>query len=303
MPLASWRIDAFPMLEFLLEILEMVTSLKGDRAVQPKLRADVLYALGVSRKQQGELQTACDLAKEAFGLFTELLPDSHEVAAVLRACRDAGTCVKVSEGVFQCREAAVSCSGNLCEPGQIALFDQLERRSPAGRHMVDPVGEPELRRALGCNQRMQVLFQRGPHLVQRRVNRRDAVDDQRHLAAHDLRQGGGRPLVGDGEQRCALQAQHFKGDALRVDSQTRRNQLELEKARGAEQQASVQLAQILRLDPSVSLHASEGEPTMLRAMAFACSLILACKRCRRCNLTVCGVSSTRSAAGVPGRRE
>lgn len=59
----------------------------------------------------------------------------------------------------------------------------------------------------------------------------------------------------------------FKGDALRVDSQTRRNQLELEKARGAEQQASVQLAQILRLDPTVSLHASEGEPTMLRLVS------------------------------------
>ena len=35
---------------------------------------------------------------------------------------DAGTCVKVSEGVFQCRESAVSCSGNLCEPGQVACL-------------------------------------------------------------------------------------------------------------------------------------------------------------------------------------
>ncbi len=59
----------------------------------------------------------------------------------------------------------------------------------------------------------------------------------------------------------------FKGDALRVDSQTRRNQLELEKARGAEQQASVALAQLLRLDPSVTLHAAEGEPAMLRLVS------------------------------------
>jgi hypothetical protein len=35
---------------------------------------------------------------------------------------DAGTCVKVMEGVFQCRETAVSCSGNLCEPGQVACL-------------------------------------------------------------------------------------------------------------------------------------------------------------------------------------
>lgn len=35
---------------------------------------------------------------------------------------DAGTCVKVSEGVFQCRESAVTCSGNLCEPGQVACL-------------------------------------------------------------------------------------------------------------------------------------------------------------------------------------
>ncbi|MFZ4596589.1 MAG: TolC family protein, partial [Verrucomicrobiaceae bacterium] len=55
----------------------------------------------------------------------------------------------------------------------------------------------------------------------------------------------------------------FKGDALRVDVQTRRNQLDLEKAKGAVQQASVQLAAMLRLDPSVTLRASEGEPRVL----------------------------------------
>jgi len=35
---------------------------------------------------------------------------------------DAGTCVKVSEGLFQCREQAVTCSGNLCESGQVACL-------------------------------------------------------------------------------------------------------------------------------------------------------------------------------------
>jgi len=55
----------------------------------------------------------------------------------------------------------------------------------------------------------------------------------------------------------------FKGDALRVDVQTRRNQLDLEKAKGAVQQASVQLAAMLRLDPFVTLRASEGEPRVL----------------------------------------
>lgn len=35
---------------------------------------------------------------------------------------DAGTCVKVSEGVFQCRTQAVQCSGVLCEPGQVACL-------------------------------------------------------------------------------------------------------------------------------------------------------------------------------------
>lgn len=56
----------------------------------------------------------------------------------------------------------------------------------------------------------------------------------------------------------------FKGDALRVDVQTRRNQLELEKARGAVKQASVQLAAILRLDPAVTLQAADGEPLPLK---------------------------------------
>ncbi|MFT3709272.1 MAG: hypothetical protein QM817_16655 [Archangium sp.] len=32
------------------------------------------------------------------------------------------TCVKISEGVFQCREQAVSCGGNLCDPGQVACL-------------------------------------------------------------------------------------------------------------------------------------------------------------------------------------
>ena len=56
----------------------------------------------------------------------------------------------------------------------------------------------------------------------------------------------------------------FKGDALRVDVQTRRNQLELERARGSQQQASVALAQVLRLDPSVTLSAADGEPRLLK---------------------------------------
>lgn len=35
---------------------------------------------------------------------------------------DAGTCVKVMEGVYQCRSVAVTCNNNLCEPGQIACI-------------------------------------------------------------------------------------------------------------------------------------------------------------------------------------
>lgn len=35
---------------------------------------------------------------------------------------DAGTCVAISPGVFQCRETAVTCNGNLCEVGQVACL-------------------------------------------------------------------------------------------------------------------------------------------------------------------------------------
>lgn len=35
---------------------------------------------------------------------------------------DGGTCVKVMEGVFQCRPNAVECNGNLCEAGQVACL-------------------------------------------------------------------------------------------------------------------------------------------------------------------------------------
>lgn len=56
----------------------------------------------------------------------------------------------------------------------------------------------------------------------------------------------------------------FKGDALRVDVQTRRNEVELERARGALKQASVVLAEMLRLDPSVTLIPADGEPRIIR---------------------------------------
>jgi hypothetical protein len=45
-----------------------------------------------------------------------------------RTCRDAcggcdaGVCVKVMQGVFQCRPLAVTCNNNLCEPGQVACI-------------------------------------------------------------------------------------------------------------------------------------------------------------------------------------
>jgi outer membrane protein TolC len=58
----------------------------------------------------------------------------------------------------------------------------------------------------------------------------------------------------------------FKGDALRVDVQTRRNQVELEKAKGAQRQAGVQLAAILRLPPEVALQAADREPALMSAV-------------------------------------
>jgi outer membrane protein TolC len=56
----------------------------------------------------------------------------------------------------------------------------------------------------------------------------------------------------------------FKGDALRVQVQTRRNQLKLEKAKGAAKQASVALAAILRLDPGTNLEPADREPQPIK---------------------------------------
>jgi outer membrane protein TolC len=55
----------------------------------------------------------------------------------------------------------------------------------------------------------------------------------------------------------------FKGDALRVQVQTEKNQLVAQKAHAAMEQASVQLAQILRLENNLSLRATEIEPSLL----------------------------------------
>ncbi|MBL9114460.1 MAG: TolC family protein [Verrucomicrobiaceae bacterium] len=56
----------------------------------------------------------------------------------------------------------------------------------------------------------------------------------------------------------------FKGDALRVDVQTKRNELDLERAKGALKQASVALAEKLRLDPTVTLTPADGEPRTIQ---------------------------------------
>jgi outer membrane protein TolC len=52
----------------------------------------------------------------------------------------------------------------------------------------------------------------------------------------------------------------FKGDALRVQTQTRRLQLDLTRAREQRRFAATQLAQILHLDPLVDLVPAEREP-------------------------------------------
>ena len=51
----------------------------------------------------------------------------------------------------------------------------------------------------------------------------------------------------------------FRGDALRVKVQSRRNQLALEQAEQEQKLASAKLAQILRLDPTVELQAENSE--------------------------------------------
>jgi outer membrane protein TolC len=56
----------------------------------------------------------------------------------------------------------------------------------------------------------------------------------------------------------------FKGDALKVDVQTKRNEVALERARGLVKQASVALAESLRLDPSAALIAADTEPKALK---------------------------------------
>jgi outer membrane protein TolC len=55
----------------------------------------------------------------------------------------------------------------------------------------------------------------------------------------------------------------FKGDALRVQVQTQKNQLVADKAMAAIQQSGVTLAQILRLEQDLDLRATESEPTLL----------------------------------------
>jgi outer membrane protein TolC len=56
----------------------------------------------------------------------------------------------------------------------------------------------------------------------------------------------------------------FKGDALRVEVQTQRNKLVEERATQALRQASIHLAQVLRLDPNVALQAVQAEPQLLK---------------------------------------
>jgi len=58
----------------------------------------------------------------------------------------------------------------------------------------------------------------------------------------------------------------FKGDAVRVQTQTRRLQLDLTRARQQQRLVATQLAQILHLDPMVDLVPAEREPAPLALM-------------------------------------
>src|SRR6185312_14424135 len=58
----------------------------------------------------------------------------------------------------------------------------------------------------------------------------------------------------------------FKGDAVRVQTQTRRLQLDLTRARQQQRLAATQLAQTLHIDPLVELVPAEREPAPLALM-------------------------------------
>src|SRR6185312_14527539 len=58
----------------------------------------------------------------------------------------------------------------------------------------------------------------------------------------------------------------FKGDAVRVQTQTRRLQLDLTRAKQQQRLAATQLAQTLHLDPMVDLVPAEREPAPLALM-------------------------------------
>jgi len=49
-------------------------------------------------------------------------PDKRICKDACGGCPNGGTCVKVMEGVYECRETVVSCNGQVCEKGQIACL-------------------------------------------------------------------------------------------------------------------------------------------------------------------------------------
>jgi outer membrane protein TolC len=73
----------------------------------------------------------------------------------------------------------------------------------------------------------------------------------------------------------------FKGDALRVEVQTHRNQLVAEKAQAGIHQSGVRLAQILRLEQDLSLRAAETEPRLLKLQTTRGTVQELAERARR----------------------
>lgn len=149
---------------------------------------------------------------------------------------------------------------------ELPLGDAIYRRLAARQSRVAAEKDVESQRLVMQAQAAVAYFD----LVQAQAMRAVALDAVR------ISQGYGKQV-----SNAVAAGVAFKGDALRVEVQTQKNQLVAEKAESAVKQSGIRLAQILRLDQGDALSAAETEPRLLHLASTQGSAAALAERARQ----------------------
>ena len=218
----------------------------GDHQIGRHVGVDLVDGLEAAQPVLNGLEDALGGGEQRGGLAVALC-NERDLALLERLVKRRALFRKL-DGVFlEIREGSLQFLQ--LDADAVQIFLALRGRGAeveiAGRRLAQQLHlRAELRRALGHHQALQAVLQRRLHLVQRRVNRGDAVDDPRGLggvldlkAVHDLdqhlkfaarRRHGLLDFLALGDLRHLLRGGEMFGGLLAIRIERRRLEQELD---------------------------------------------------------------------------